>query len=213
MDITYLESVCNACNLRINFATATKENIVIYLLGMVYPHLHEDLPPDFAEMPQPVEHKIKPPVQQVVSTQPETPVRSRKSRREASNNKLAKVKEEESVALPEPVSESVTEIIQNGSKPEIKKGITFDEIFQAYFLPELKDWCKQHGLKVTGNRRDIIKRILMFLDGDVVSTTPGSSKKRKRKGTQKKVAKRKVDQGAEAENHDSHSDEEEDHDA
>src|SRR5690606_21856508 len=51
-------------------------------------------------------------------------------------------------------------------KKPIEKGITYDDIFQHYYVGEVRDWCREHGLKTAGNKKDLIKRILAFLEGD-----------------------------------------------
>ena len=48
-----------------------------------------------------------------------------------------------------------------------------DEFKQYYFLKEeLKDFCRQEGLKVTGNKGDLEKRIIHYLDTGEKLTEP-----------------------------------------
>lgn len=55
-------------------------------------------------------------------------------------------------------------------KKAIQKGTTYEDIFQHYYVGEVRDWCKEHGLKTSGKKGVLIKRILAFLDGDEEST-------------------------------------------
>lgn len=66
-------------------------------------------------------------------------------------------------------------------KPGIEPGITYDEIDQAYCTPELKEWCLERGIKISGTQREIINRILMYLAGDTESTTQYKKKKKRKK--------------------------------
>ncbi len=53
--------------------------------------------------------------------------------------------------------------------PNLKSG----EFKQYYFLKEeLKDFCRQEGLKVTGNKGDLEKRIIHYLDTGEKLTEP-----------------------------------------
>jgi hypothetical protein len=69
--------------------------------------------------------------------------------------------------------------------PPLKKGITHDQIFQAYYQTELKDYCKKEGLLTAGSKQVLIKRILAYLGGDTTTTKPGYKKEaKKRKATE-----------------------------
>jgi len=72
----------------------------------------------------------------------------------------------------------------SSKKKDIKKGVTFDDIFQHYYVDEVRDWCKEHGLKTTGKKTVLIKRIVAFLDGDEETTKakPRAAGKGKGKG-------------------------------
>lgn len=49
--------------------------------------------------------------------------------------------------------------------PELTKVLTSDEFKQYYFLKEdLKDFCRAEGLKVSGSKGDLEKRIIHYLD-------------------------------------------------
>jgi len=55
-------------------------------------------------------------------------------------------------------------------KLPLKEGITYQDIFQHYYLDELMEFVEEHGLKKSGNKPDIIRRIVAFLDGDTENT-------------------------------------------
>jgi hypothetical protein len=77
--------------------------------------------------------------------------------------------------------------------PPLKKGITHDQIFQAYYQTELKDYCKKEGLLTAGSKQVLIKRILAYLGGDSTTTKPGykkEAKKRKASETSEQKAKK-----------------------
>jgi len=78
-------------------------------------------------------------------------------------------------------------------KKEIAKGITYDDIFQHYYVDEVRDWCRSSGLKSTGKKSALIKRILAFLDGDT-ETTKAAPRNKKGKGKAKSKGKSKDDQ-------------------
>jgi len=78
-------------------------------------------------------------------------------------------------------------------KQEIEKGVTYEDIFQHYYVTEVRQWCKDHGLKTSGKKGALIRRILAYLDGDesVKSLPPGQrAKKRKGKGKSRKGNKK-----------------------
>lgn len=86
-------------------------------------------------------------------------------------------------------------------KKPIEKGITFDDVFQHYYVDEVRDWCKEKGLKTTGKKTMLIRRILAYLDGDTETTmaTP-SSKGRGRKRKASAAASSKEEKGDKAAN-------------
>jgi hypothetical protein len=43
-------------------------------------------------------------------------------------------------------------------------------MFQLYRVEELVEWSREKGLKVTGTKPVVIKRILAYLDGDKENT-------------------------------------------
>jgi hypothetical protein len=54
--------------------------------------------------------------------------------------------------------------------PAIKKGVSYQDLFQWYPLPDLVEYCRENELKVSGTKPEVIKRILAFLDGDIENT-------------------------------------------
>eukprot|EP00005_Dracoamoeba_jomungandri_P007525 CAMPEP_0174269378 /NCGR_PEP_ID=MMETSP0439-20130205/40771_1 /TAXON_ID=0 /ORGANISM="Stereomyxa ramosa, Strain Chinc5" /LENGTH=231 /DNA_ID=CAMNT_0015358113 /DNA_START=186 /DNA_END=881 /DNA_ORIENTATION=- len=51
-------------------------------------------------------------------------------------------------------------------KKPIKKGVTYDDIFQHYNVDEVRAFCKENKVKASGKKSDLINRVLAFLDGD-----------------------------------------------
>jgi hypothetical protein len=51
-------------------------------------------------------------------------------------------------------------------KPDLKDGIKKVDLEQWYYRNELEEFCKDNGIKRGGNKREIIKRILLFFEGD-----------------------------------------------
>eukprot|EP01027_Heterolobosea_sp_BB2_P022223 GEZU01032708.1.p1 GENE.GEZU01032708.1~~GEZU01032708.1.p1 ORF type:complete len:373 (+),score=228.89 GEZU01032708.1:131-1249(+) len=93
-------------------------------------------------------------------------------------------------------------------KVEIVQGVTKDQLLQTYYTTELRDWCKSKGLKVTGSRKELIDRIIAFLNGDEKNTKPnGKPKKKKpmseeakkRKAKEKRKAKKAAEEAAKGE--------------
>jgi len=66
-------------------------------------------------------------------------------------------------------------------KQPIEKGVTYDDIFQHYYVEEVKDWCKAHNLKSSGKKSELIKRILDYLDGGKEGLVSASARERGRK--------------------------------
>ncbi|KAN0035718.1 hypothetical protein ACTA71_005006 [Dictyostelium dimigraforme] len=50
------------------------------------------------------------------------------------------------------------------TKPNLKKGLTYHDIFQHYYVDELSEFCRKNGMKIAGNKRELIERILRFLN-------------------------------------------------
>jgi len=83
------------------------------------------------------------------------------------------------------------------NKPDIKKGVTYQELFQQYLRSELFEYCKENDLKVSGSKPELIKRILAFLAGDLENTKAVPKKKAEGKKeapkSPKKAATKKKD--------------------
>jgi len=79
------------------------------------------------------------------------------------------------------------EVVFSKEKLTIKKGISYQDIFQHYNTEEIRDWCRDNGLKVSGNKPELIKRILAYFDGDKENTmaTQKTEKKEKPKSSAK----------------------------
>ena len=72
---------------------------------------------------------------------------------------------------------------------KIKEGITFEDLYQFY-AEELVEFAKQNGLKKTGSKKIMCKRILKFLAGDETTTKPlkpGQRHKKKKGGKKRKA--------------------------
>jgi len=71
-------------------------------------------------------------------------------------------------------------------KPEkISKGITKIDLNSHYSKEELTDFCKENKLPITGNKRDLIAKILAHLEGREIPLPKGTKKKRKKKSQTK----------------------------
>eukprot|EP01098_Paradermamoeba_levis_P013608 TRINITY_DN623_c0_g1_i1.p1 TRINITY_DN623_c0_g1~~TRINITY_DN623_c0_g1_i1.p1 ORF type:complete len:393 (-),score=189.47 TRINITY_DN623_c0_g1_i1:75-1253(-) len=68
----------------------------------------------------------------------------------------------------------------------IKKGLTYTDIYDTWNATDLRDYCREKGLKITGKKKDIIKRVLAFLETGVVAD---DTKKKKPKANAKKTKK------------------------
>ncbi|KAN0036625.1 hypothetical protein ACTFIV_001927 [Dictyostelium citrinum] len=54
------------------------------------------------------------------------------------------------------------------TKPKsLKKGLTYHDIFQHYYVDELSEFCRKHGMKISGNKKELINRILRFLNDGI----------------------------------------------
>jgi len=91
----------------------------------------------------------------------------------------------------------------SNKKKAIAKGTTYEDVFQHYYVGEVRDWCKEHGLKTSGKKGVLIRRVLAFLEGDEESTKAG--KKGKANGAAKP---KKEDKEEKAEKHDEEEEEE-----
>ena len=61
---------------------------------------------------------------------------------------------------------------------KLTRDLKSDEFFDYYFLKEeLKDFCRREGLKVSGNKQDLEKRIVHYLETGDELTEPAFNKK------------------------------------
>jgi hypothetical protein len=80
-----------------------------------------------------------------------------------------------------------------GKKKPLEKGITYDEIFQHYYVEELREFVKAKGIKVSGKKPVLIKRIVAYLNGETEGIMAGDKaegKKKKKASTKKTTAKK-----------------------
>jgi len=66
-------------------------------------------------------------------------------------------------------------ITYSKKKKALEKGITYDDIFQHYNVNEVRDFCKSHGLKSSGKKKELINRILSYFNGDEESSSKKKS--------------------------------------
>eukprot|EP00727_Mastigamoeba_balamuthi_P002833 m51a1_g12547 hypothetical protein (409) ;mRNA; r:1329-3139 len=59
-----------------------------------------------------------------------------------------------------------SDYVVSEKKPEIEKGISLADLHSHYYFGELQTWCKEKGIKSAGNKKEVVKRILAFLNGD-----------------------------------------------
>lgn len=89
-------------------------------------------------------------------------------------------------------------------KKAIQKGVTYEDVFQHYYVGEVRDWCREHELKTSGKKGVLIKRILAFLDGDEETTKAkpakaGKKAKGKANGKKGKESKEEKEEAKEEE--------------
>jgi len=86
-------------------------------------------------------------------------------------------------------------------KKPIEKGTTYEDVFQHYYVGEVRDWCREHGLKTSGKKGVLIRRALAYLEGDESAKSHGKKGKGKAKanGTPSKAAKAKEEKEKEKE--------------
>jgi len=91
----------------------------------------------------------------------------------------------------EPEEKSIEEVEASKDKPEIKSGITTVDLQTWYNRTELSEWLRNKQCKVSGNKRGLINRIILYLD-DVRDWRTMAGVDKPKKG------KRKKDEDAEA---------------
>jgi len=84
------------------------------------------------------------------------------------------------------------------NKPsKIADGVSFDDLHYWWGVQELKEWCKERKVMTSGNKQELINRILAFLAGDKENTLAKEPSERVRKPrkkseeTKKRLAKAK----------------------
>jgi len=70
-------------------------------------------------------------------------------------------------------------------KLAIRKGISYQDIYQHYLKDELVSFCRENEMKVTGSKKEVINRILAYLDGDKENTMANNVSKSPKKADQK----------------------------
>jgi len=84
----------------------------------------------------------------------------------------------------------------SAKKPDIKKGVTKADLQQHYYRGELAEFCKTSGLGSSGNKKELINRIVAHLEG---KDTKKETKKRKAPATDGGAKKKqKTAKGAKA---------------
>lgn len=74
-------------------------------------------------------------------------------------------------------------------KPRIKKGLKPIDLKSWFLRTELEEYCKQKEIKIGGTKKEIVDRIILYLDGDRSSKVLGSKavKDEDEKSTDKKA--------------------------
>jgi len=94
----------------------------------------------------------------------------------------------------------------SSKKLPIAKGITYQDIFQHYYADDLHEFCKENDIKHSGTKKEIINRILAFVNDADESVKVGSPKRkrsssasRSKKATSKKSSKKSTKKSDEEE--------------
>eukprot|EP00761_Pharyngomonas_kirbyi_P013533 gb/GECH01013562.1/.p1 GENE.gb/GECH01013562.1/~~gb/GECH01013562.1/.p1 ORF type:complete len:333 (+),score=89.89 gb/GECH01013562.1/:1-999(+) len=75
-------------------------------------------------------------------------------------------------------------------RPELKKGIAYDDIFQYYWVDELRNFCKKEGVVSSGKKHVLIKRVIAYLEGDHENVKFAGQQKKKTSSTSKSSSKK-----------------------
>lgn len=94
-------------------------------------------------------------------------------------------------------------------KKAIQVGVTYQDIFQHYFLKELQDFCRENELSPYGKKSDVIKRILDHLEQNKENSKKVVEKKKEKESKSKEAKKVEQEKEKEKEKEDSESEEEE----
>jgi len=84
-------------------------------------------------------------------------------------------------------------------KQAISKNSTYEDIFQHYYVDEVRDWCRENGLKTSGKKGVLIKRILAYLDGDETTKATATTGRKAKSNGASKAKEAKEAKEAEAE--------------
>lgn len=77
-------------------------------------------------------------------------------------------------------------VVKIPKKTSIHKATQYLQLSEYYKASELESWCKENGLKTSGNKKTLINRILDFNDGDTENTMSTNTPKKKTSSTSKK---------------------------
>jgi len=113
------------------------------------------------------------------------------------------------------IAESKTPTGSNVSKVKkaIKKGITYDEIFQHYNVIELQEYLGEHDLTKSGKKPELIKRILEHLnEGSSDDKENDSSSSNRRRESKRKLEKGEKENDKENDEKEEEEEEEEEED-
>eukprot|EP01087_Luapelamoeba_hula_P009596 TRINITY_DN2493_c0_g1_i1.p1 TRINITY_DN2493_c0_g1~~TRINITY_DN2493_c0_g1_i1.p1 ORF type:complete len:396 (+),score=116.24 TRINITY_DN2493_c0_g1_i1:109-1296(+) len=84
------------------------------------------------------------------------------------------------------------EVTVSKKKPKLVKGVQYQDVFQHYYLDELVAFAKEHKIKAHGAKKDLIHRIIAWLEGDKENTMVGQRKAPKRRKGAKKATSKKA---------------------
>eukprot|EP01117_Protostelium_nocturnum_P006108 TRINITY_DN2201_c0_g1_i1.p1 TRINITY_DN2201_c0_g1~~TRINITY_DN2201_c0_g1_i1.p1 ORF type:complete len:298 (+),score=130.71 TRINITY_DN2201_c0_g1_i1:107-1000(+) len=79
-------------------------------------------------------------------------------------------------------------------KKEIKKGVTYQDIFQHYYLTELVEYCEKNGLPKSGTKKELIKKILASFNDEEKSSKKKAEKSNKKAPKRKSTSKRETEE-------------------
>jgi len=74
-------------------------------------------------------------------------------------------------------------------RADIKKGVSYQDLYQGYNADELVEFCRKNALKVGGKKPEVIKRILAWLDGDTKTTMSTKIENKRKSESPSKTAK------------------------
>eukprot|EP01119_Soliformovum_irregulare_P013584 TRINITY_DN3630_c0_g1_i2.p2 TRINITY_DN3630_c0_g1~~TRINITY_DN3630_c0_g1_i2.p2 ORF type:complete len:329 (+),score=130.36 TRINITY_DN3630_c0_g1_i2:71-1057(+) len=79
--------------------------------------------------------------------------------------------------------EPAEEITYSSKKLSLKakNNLSYHDINEWYTLAELVDWCEKKGVRTSGTKREVVKRVMAYLGGDTENTLKENSKPKKTK--------------------------------